>query len=439
MFKESARARITALALSLALCAGTFAGCSGGASGSSGPAPAAGTSAAPAASTEAATGERIEISFINGFTGGDGAFMRQITDGFNASQDKYTVVESQEKDHYLKYKSGNYDMVIIHGTQMPTYIMDGNIQEAGALYEQAGLSADDFLPQGMELAQLDGKTYGVPLDIHPLMLFYNKKYAPEPPETLDDLIAMKSELTDPNLYPYILSVVGPLEFIYFNIAGQNSVDFGNEEYLNFATPEFAESLMTFNKMLYTDQVSDPSAANAFGDFLKDAATEDVKQAVVAANGPWNYTASLEKWGDDLGIAPMIQLGDKPGTTGNAHILCVDSRVTDPDKLAGIAAFMQYTFTPENLIHWAEGGQAPVHKATIDLIQQTPEQYPAPVLTISQLENHLPQPQVYQFPEQVRYINEMVWPLVITTPDLTMDQLMAELQQATELAKQVVSQ
>lgn len=35
--------------------------------------------------------EKIQIQFLNGLTGGDGAYMRKITDGFNASQDKYEV------------------------------------------------------------------------------------------------------------------------------------------------------------------------------------------------------------------------------------------------------------------------------------------------------------------------------------------------------------
>lgn len=39
----------------------------------------------------------VTIRFLNGFTGGDGAFMKKITDGFNASQSKYVVEELQER------------------------------------------------------------------------------------------------------------------------------------------------------------------------------------------------------------------------------------------------------------------------------------------------------------------------------------------------------
>lgn len=57
--------------------------------------------------------EKIQIQFLNGLTGGDGAFMCKITDGFNASQDKYEVIESQEKDHLTKFKANGADLTIM--------------------------------------------------------------------------------------------------------------------------------------------------------------------------------------------------------------------------------------------------------------------------------------------------------------------------------------
>ena len=41
--------------------------------------------------------DKVQIRFLNGFTGGDGEYMRKITDGFNESQDQYEIVESVGK------------------------------------------------------------------------------------------------------------------------------------------------------------------------------------------------------------------------------------------------------------------------------------------------------------------------------------------------------
>ena len=117
--------------------------------------------------------ERTKITFINGFTGGDGSYMKKITEGFNNSQTKYQVVELQEKEHYTKFKSGNYDLVVIHGNNLETYKKDGLIQSISPLLAEAGIKETDFHPAGRKVASIDGELYAVPLDIHPLTMFYN--------------------------------------------------------------------------------------------------------------------------------------------------------------------------------------------------------------------------------------------------------------------------
>ena len=46
------------------------------------------SSAGSSTGEAAATGDKIQIEFLNGLTGGDGDYMRKITAGFNASQEK---------------------------------------------------------------------------------------------------------------------------------------------------------------------------------------------------------------------------------------------------------------------------------------------------------------------------------------------------------------
>ena len=140
--------------------------------------------------TEVKADDKVQIRFLNGFTGGDGEYMRKITDGFNESQDKYEIVESQEKDHYLKFKSGEYDLVVIHGDRLKTFADDGMIQDVSSVYEKAGIELTDYLEAAQEIVQVDGTTYAFPLDIHPLVMFYNKQLCPEAPETYEDIKAL---------------------------------------------------------------------------------------------------------------------------------------------------------------------------------------------------------------------------------------------------------
>ena len=98
-------------------------------------------------SQEPNTGDTITITFINGFTGGDGPFMTKIVDAFNQSQDQYYIEQLQDADHYTKFKSDDFDMLIIHADWISTYHADGLLREVSDLYEMAGLSfEEDFHP-----------------------------------------------------------------------------------------------------------------------------------------------------------------------------------------------------------------------------------------------------------------------------------------------------
>ena len=52
-----------------------------------------------AGSESQAAGDKTTITFINGFTGGDGPFMTKIVDAFNESQDQYYIEQLQDADH----------------------------------------------------------------------------------------------------------------------------------------------------------------------------------------------------------------------------------------------------------------------------------------------------------------------------------------------------
>lgn len=385
---------------------------------------------------------KTTITFLNGFTGGDGSYMRKITDGFNKSQDKYFVKEMQEKDHYTKFKSGKYDLVVIHANNLQTYKLDGMIQDVTPILEKSGIKEADFHPSAVSLAKLDDKMYGLPLDIHPLTMFYNKDLVKEAPKTYEDLVKLNGELQakDKNLNSLGVPSSGLVEFYMMTIAAQNGIQLQQDNYLNFNQPEFADALMTFNQMIWKDKISPAGLGldGEFQSFMKESKDNASVQSAVALTGPWFYSAAKEKYGDKLGVAPIPQLGKEQAVYGNSHMIALPSNVKDEKVLDGIAEFMKYMFTPDNLINWADAGQAPTHLATMDFIAQNKDKYPLAYANQQQFETFVKAPQVYQFGEQMRYMNEKVFSKVVTTENLSKDELMKELATATEKAKQIAS-
>lgn len=368
--------------------------------------------------------------------------MRKITDGFNQSQDKYEIVESQEKDHYLKYKSGDYDLVVMHGDRLKTYVEDEMIQEVSAIYEAAGMTTDDFAEAGKNIVTINDGVYAFPLDIHPLTMFYNKELVSEVPETYEDLLALQEELSakGDNLYAMGIPGAGLIEFYYMALATQNDVEVVDGDSVNFATDEFADVLLTLNKMIFTDKISPANLGldGEFKTFVQDTESGTNAQTAVALTGPWFYGAAKEKYGDNLGVAPIPVLGENAGVYGNAHTIAVSADVTDEAVLAGIAEFFKYLYTPENLVNWADAGQAPTHKATMEMILADEATYPLAAANIRQFDAAKIAPQVYNVGEQFKYVNESVFNMVVSVENLTKEQLMPELEKATKMAQQIAA-
>ena len=105
----------------------------------------------------------------------------------------------------------------------------------------------------------------------------------------------------------------------------------------------------------------------------------------------------------------------------------------------MAEFFKYLYTPENLVNWADAGQTPVHKATLELIEADPEKHPLPAVNAVQVANAKIAPQVYNVSGQMAYIGETIFGKVVSDEKLTKDDLMAELENATDIARQVADE
>jgi ABC-type glycerol-3-phosphate transport system substrate-binding protein len=193
-------------------------------------------------------------------------------------------------------------------------------------------------------------------------------------------------------------------------------------------------------MVWEDKIS-PAGLGLDGEFqtfMKEAQEGKAYQTAVALTGPWFYGGAKEKYGDNLGVAPIPQIGSQAGAYGNSHTIALPANVKDEEKLAGIAEYLKFMYTPENLINWADGGQAPVHLPTLEKITAEQDTYQIAYQNSQQFDDYVSAPQVYQFGEQMRYMNESVFSKLVTTEKFTKEDLMKELEKATEMAKQIAA-
>ncbi|MEA5012289.1 MAG: extracellular solute-binding protein [Angelakisella sp.] len=384
---------------------------------------------------------KVTVKFINGFTGGDGAFMTKIVDSFNASQDQYYVEQLITADHYTKFKTDDFDMLIIHADRISTYHADGLLREVSDIYNAAGLSLEnDFHTITQTYAKYDDGVFAFPLDLYADTMYYNKELVKNPPKTYDDILALKTELDSEKsgVYPVAIPLSGDNDWLVCAMLYQNNVNFIEDGHLKLDTDEAAEALLKLNKMIYSDKISAPNMAanDDINAFLKKSEGGTNIQAALSLTGPWNFTAAKETLGDNLGIAPFPTLGDSLAVPAGGHTFAVSAKVTDQAKLDAIAAFLKYAYTPDVMLNWADSGQAPIHLATMEKVKADPVKYPVAAVNYQIFDNARILPAVYNIREQMSYVYSTVWELIYSVPDLTKEALMEELKNATEIATEL---
>ena len=406
-----------------------------------------GSSSAPEteAAAQEAAGERTKITFINGFTGGDGPFMSKIVDGFNESQDQYFVEQLQDADHYTKFKSDDFDMLIIHADWISTYHALGMLREVSDIYEAAGISFEnDFHPITQTYAKYDDGIFAFPLDLYAETFFYNKELVETAPATYEDMLALRDTLDSENtgVYPYALPLTGDHQWAWMTALGQAGCNWVEGEHIKMDTEEVCDAFMKIHDAIYVDHLSAAGLGDQdhYNTFVNESADSANVKSAVCLTGPWKYTTAKEILGDNLGIGTLPQLyGDTPCVPAGGHTFAVSAAVEDQDKLDGIAAFMAYAYQPEVMLNWADSGQAPIHLATMEEVKKNPEKYPVANVNYGIFDDAMILPAIYNIREQVKYVNSNVWSLVLQTPDLTREQLMEELAAATEIAIELSEQ
>lgn len=95
------------------------------------------------------------------------------------------------------------------GGNLSEYVTEGQIHDLTGALEDNPEVRDAFLPSVLDVAEIDGSYYGMPmLGVQPVVLFYNRTVLEdaglEPPETYDDLLNAVDVLQEDDTTPIVL-------------------------------------------------------------------------------------------------------------------------------------------------------------------------------------------------------------------------------------------
>jgi multiple sugar transport system substrate-binding protein len=116
--------------------------------------------------------------------GGDGVRMKQLIADFNKEHaDKIEISATTLEwgvPFYTKVQTSASvgeapDLMTYHASRIPLAVSQGILQEITADdWKTMGMGQADFAPATWNAVNVDGKQYAVPLDTHPIVLYYNK-------------------------------------------------------------------------------------------------------------------------------------------------------------------------------------------------------------------------------------------------------------------------
>ena len=347
-----------------------------GACGDDGPNPVVGgggENAQPAST--AYTGPNVALTFWNGFTGGDGPVMKSLVDKFNTANPniKVTMNVYEWADYYQKVpaavSTGNGpDLGIMHVDQVATNAARGVVLPLDDLAKSLQLTEGDFSPPVWQAGVYNAKRYAIPLDVHPLGMFWNKKVLesagldPEKPPTnaaeylaaLDKLKAKGVQGHWATPFPF----TGTLQFEAL------TWQFGGQLFDDKATkPLFAEQPGVQALTWLTDLVKNGYSPKNVAQDADLIALQNGK-AAFNWNGIWTINTLRGVKGMEWGVSALPQIGTQPAAWAGSHqFVQFKQRTQDANKLQAGKVFINYI--SQQSLEWAKAGQVPARKEIRD--------------------------------------------------------------------------
>ena len=319
-----------------------------------------------------AEADGVEIDFLTLFSGGEGAIVGNLISNFNDQDYGITVSEIpvEWEEYYTRLMTSVLaddppDVGVMHLALLPDYVEAGVVQPVGQFVPD-GFS-DSIQAHIVEAATFNGDLYAIPIDTHPLVLYYNETVLREAgleddngdvlvPTTWDELIEYGIQIREETGrhgvgYAGTDAAFGERSFIavYHQLGGQlyNPQTGRLELDEQLATETYQQLMRVFDEGL-TEGPADYEETNSL--FMAD-------DMGFLLNGVWTmalYPDEVEAFG--VTEFPLVA-GDVHYTWADSHALVLPTQ-RDDSRVESAARFA--TWFSENSLAWAEAGHLPVN-------------------------------------------------------------------------------
>ena len=367
------------------------------------------------------TGQTMTLEFWNGFTGPDGKTMEKIVRRFNAEHPNIRVRMQiiPWNTYYDKVTlslayGGAPDVFILHASRLPEYADCESISRIDDLVSSPKFPSSDFTPRAWAAAHWKNKQYALPLDCHPIGMYYNtdlfKKAGivdaagnAKPPTNLSEFLADAKKLTkdtdgdgriDQWGYIYTWLRTNAHTFLAQYDASWLSKD---ARHSGLTSPAAYQAFGLMTDLIRKYKVCPkPEGQEAWIGFRTG-------KVAMALEGIYMLSSLEEQKGLKFAAAPCPVFGRHAAVWGDSHMMAMPKKLS-PERRQAAWEFMRYL--SDHSLDWSKGGQVPVRKS----ILSTPEFRKLPVQ--------------YQFSKELPYV-------VYMPPSTSMNQVLPFCEAAVE--------
>jgi multiple sugar transport system substrate-binding protein len=218
----------------------------------------------------------------------------------------------------------------------------------------------DFPAELWAAGEYNGERYLLPLDVHPLVLYYNKDMfsaagLPEPgttPMSKADFENAIETLNKDGVAGISIGTGFQTSAWFQALIRQFGGTMANED----GTAATYNSDAGVQALQYIADLRSKYSPGPSGAGDPEVKVFQQGQAAMVIHGPWHIT-DMEKLGF-VGYAPMPQIGDEYAVWGGSHEMVLTT--DDPAKAAAAGCWMAWL--SENSLEWAKAGQVPIRES-----------------------------------------------------------------------------
>ena len=268
------------------------------------------------------------------------------------------------------------DVMTYHASRIPLAVKQGILQQiTPSDWETMGLSEGDYAASTWDAVTVDGKQYAVPLDTHPIVLYYNKDILGEAGLLTEDGVPKGMEsregftntlraLKEAGVQYPLGSVTADGNFMFrtiYSLMGQQDGELMTDG--EFLVGDNGEKLA--NSLAVLQDWTNEGLQSTYTDYPATVALFTSGEAAMMINGVWEVPTmvDLKKNGKlfEWGAVELPVIFDHPATYADSHTFAIPKNAgkdMSAEKRAAVLEVMSWI--SKNSLFWATAGHIPAY-------------------------------------------------------------------------------